>query len=83
MSECIKLLQSDSTLPIQRARMRVKVTMPSDDGKRIRERIMEGAEKVEADDMGEQQWEVVSTVSKPQYSRAYCSWGYPTAGDAY
>ena len=40
--------------------MRIKVTMPSEDGKRIRERILEGAEKVEADEMGEQQWEVVS-----------------------
>lgn len=60
VSECIKLLQSDSTLPIQRARMRVKVTMPSEDGKRIRKRILEGAEKVETDAMGDQQWEAVS-----------------------
>ena len=40
--------------------MRVKVTMPSEDGKRIRERILEGAEKVETDAMGDQQWEAVS-----------------------
>lgn len=35
--------------------------MPSDDGKRIREKILEGAEKVEADEMKEQQWEAVSS----------------------
>ncbi|KAJ3476180.1 hypothetical protein NLI96_g11341 [Meripilus lineatus] len=67
VSECIKLLQSDSTLPIQRARMRVKVTMPSEDGKRIRKRILEGAEKVETDAMGDQQWEATLLIDPGQF----------------
>lgn len=60
MSECIRLLQSDSTLPIQRARMRVRVSMPPADGKRLREKILEGAEKVEDDETTQEEWEVVS-----------------------
>lgn len=39
--------------------MRVRVTMPTKDGKRLREQIIEGAEKVEDDEMGQDQWEVV------------------------
>ncbi|PSR72437.1 hypothetical protein PHLCEN_2v11688 [Hermanssonia centrifuga] len=62
VSECIRLLQAESTLPIQRARMRVRVTMPVKDGKRLREQIVEGAEKVEGDEMGQEEWEVVSLL---------------------
>ncbi|KAG5646868.1 hypothetical protein DXG03_001944 [Asterophora parasitica] len=61
VSECIKLLQSDSSLPIQRARMRVRVSMPTADSKRLREKIIEGAEKVEDDETGKDEWEVVSS----------------------
>ena len=39
--------------------MRVRVTMPTKDGKRLREKVIEGAEKIEDDEMGQQQWEVV------------------------
>lgn len=67
VSECIKLLQSDSTLPIQRARMRIKITMPADDGKKLREQILEGAEKVEDDQVGEKQWESVMLIDPGQF----------------
>jgi len=67
VSECIKLLQTGSTLPIQRARMRVKVTMPVDDGNKLREKLIEGAEKVEEDKMGEQQWEAVMLIDPGQF----------------
>ena len=43
--------------------MRVRVTMPTKDGKRLREQILEGAEKVEADETGAEEWEVVSASS--------------------
>ena len=64
--------------------MRIKVTMPSEDGKRIRERILEGAEKVEADEMGEQQWEAVSsnTLNNPRYLDIHDAVP-PLEGDAY
>lgn len=59
--ECIKHLQSHSTLPIQRARMRVRITMPAKDGKRLKESVLQGAEKVEDEDWGED-WEVVCAI---------------------
>ncbi|KAJ3724297.1 Shwachman-Bodian-diamond syndrome protein [Lentinula guzmanii] len=67
VSDCIKILQSDSTLPIQRARMRVRVTMPIADGKRLREEVLEGAEKVEEDEMGQNEWEVIMLIDPGQF----------------
>ncbi|KAF7320136.1 Shwachman-bodian-diamond syndrome protein [Mycena kentingensis (nom. inval.)] len=67
VSACIKQLQSDSTLPIQRSRMRVRVTMPTSDGKRLKEKIVEGAEKVEEDEMGQNEWEVVMLIDPGQF----------------
>lgn len=62
VAECIKLIQTDGELPIQRARMRVRVTIPTKDGKRLKEQVIEGAEKVEVDEMGQEEWESVSAV---------------------
>ncbi|SRR5258708_6389057 len=59
--DCIKLLQDKSTLPIRRSKMRVRVTMPTKDGKRLKEKMIEGAEKVEDEDWGQDEWEVVSS----------------------
>lgn len=59
MLECIKLLQTKSTLPIQRSRMRVRITMPSKDGKRLKEKILESADKIEEDEFGQNDWELV------------------------
>ncbi|KAG5721973.1 Ribosome maturation protein sdo1 [Termitomyces sp. T112] len=67
VSECIKLLQTESNLPIQRARMRVRVTMPTTDSKRLRENITEGAEKVEDDETGQEEWEVVMLIDPSQF----------------
>ncbi|KAK7468494.1 hypothetical protein VKT23_003000 [Stygiomarasmius scandens] len=67
VSQCIKQLQSDSKLPIQRARMRVRVTMPNADGKRLREKVLEGAEKVEDDEMGKDEWEVIMLIDPGQF----------------
>ncbi|TFK40931.1 SBDS protein C-terminal domain-containing protein [Crucibulum laeve] len=67
VSECIKLLQTDSNLPIQRARMRVRVTTPTADGKRLREKITEGAEKIEDDEMGQDEWEIIMLIDPGQF----------------
>lgn len=67
VSECIRLLQTESKLPIQRARMRVRVTMPNKDGKRLREQIIEGAETVEVDEMGQDEWETVMLIDPGQF----------------
>ena len=67
VSECIKLLQSNSNLPIQRARMRVRVAMPTADGKKLREKIIEGAETVEEDEMGQNEWEAILLIDPGQF----------------
>lgn len=45
--------------------------MPTADGKRLREKIVEGAEKVEEDEMGQNEWEVVrlSTLTSSLMAR--------------
>jgi len=65
--ECIKLLQTDSSLPIQRARMRVRVTMPLKDGKRLKEKVLETAEKVEEDEWSAEEWEAILTIDPGQF----------------
>ncbi|KAF9645034.1 Shwachman-Bodian-diamond syndrome protein [Thelephora ganbajun] len=67
VSECIRLLQTSSNLPIQRARMRVRVTVPTKDGKRFREQILEGAEQVEDEETGQTEWEVVMLIDPGQF----------------
>lgn len=60
VSECIKLLQTDSKLPIQRARMRIKVCMPESEKERLKDRLFESVEKVESEEIKQSDWEVVS-----------------------
>jgi len=67
VAQCIKQIQSDSSLPIQRARMRVRVSMPTQDGKRLREQILAGAEKVETDEMGQDEWEGIMLIDPGQF----------------
>jgi len=67
VSECIKSLQTSSNLPIQRARMRVRVTVPTKDGKRLRDQMLEGAEQVEEEEMGQTEWEVVMLIDPGQF----------------
>lgn len=66
VGECIKLLQSDSNLPIQRAPMRIRVMMPKADGERLREKVLGGAEKVEKDEVRAEDWETVGAAFAPR-----------------
>ena len=59
--ECIHLIQEKSKLPIERTRMRVRVTAPTEAAKRIKEQVQTGADTIEVDEMGEKEWETVST----------------------
>lgn len=61
VSECIRLLQSESNLPIQRARMRVRVTVPAADSQGLRDDIIMSGEKVEHEETHEHDWEVVGS----------------------
>ncbi|RDX51450.1 Shwachman-Bodian-diamond syndrome protein [Lentinus brumalis] len=67
VSECIKLLQTESKLPIQRARMRVKVTIPTADVDKVRPKILESAESVEKDTQGADEWEAVMLIDPGQF----------------
>ena len=58
-SECIRLIQANSKLPIQRARMRVKVTVPVAQLEPVKDDILASAEKVEEEQTGEADWEAV------------------------
>ena len=60
VSECIRKLQTDSQLPIQRARMRIRVSVPTSESTRMREKVLENAETVEVDVVKEEEWQVVS-----------------------
>lgn len=57
--ELIKKLSEGDVLPIRRVRMRVRITMPSKDAKRIGEKVKAECEEVEDEDPG-QEWEAVS-----------------------
>jgi ribosome maturation protein SDO1 len=58
VGEVIRALQEKSTLPIQRARMRVRVVVPKENVDAVKSKVLEGAEKVEDEKMDEE-WEAV------------------------
>ncbi|GAA5961937.1 hypothetical protein JCM8115_001616 [Rhodotorula mucilaginosa] len=59
--DLIKVLQAKKTLPIARAQMRVRVTMSSKEGKKLKEKIMPLVTKVEDDEWSEE-WELVALI---------------------
>ena len=56
-----RLSEEETVLPIRRARMRVRITMPAQDAKRIGSRIKEQCQEIEEEDAGAE-WEVVSAI---------------------
>ncbi len=54
-----KLSEEGSPLPVRRVRMRVRITMPGKDAKRVKEKVMTEVEEVEEEEMGVE-WEAVS-----------------------
>lgn len=62
--DLIKTLSAeDSILPVQRVRMRVRISMPAKDGKRVKEKILAMVEEVEEEDTGAE-WEAVSFMQR-------------------
>jgi ribosome maturation protein SDO1 len=64
VSECIKILQTDSTLPIERAKMRIRVTVPVANIDDLRERLLDGVDKLEHEETGDE-WSGVGKLLKP------------------
>ncbi|KAF4623410.1 hypothetical protein D9613_002007 [Agrocybe pediades] len=67
VSECIKTLQADSNLPIQRARMRIKVALPNAYAENLKGKILELAEKVEHEEAGQSDWETTMLIDPGQF----------------
>lgn len=58
--ELIKRLgEEDKVLPMRRAYMRVRITMPAKDAKRIGDKVKAECEEIEEEEAG-QEWEAVS-----------------------
>ena len=75
VSECIKLLQAHAQLPIQRARMRVRVSVPAADAERVKAKVLESAEAVEKDEQLGDEWETVRVDND--------NWLYAVGGHAW
>jgi len=62
--ECIKALMQSSPLPIQKAEMKIRITMPPKDGKRLAEQVrgLSSPGGIEEDEMSGEEWEVVSPL---------------------
>ncbi|KAH8992079.1 Shwachman-Bodian-diamond syndrome protein [Lactarius akahatsu] len=66
VSECIKMLQSDSTLPIERAKMRIRVIVPAADINSLRERLLDGVDKLEHEETGDE-WSGTMLIDPVQF----------------
>lgn len=59
--DVIKLLQSKEIIPLQRAQMRVSVTMSSKEGKRLKDKVLPLFSHIEEEDWDDM-WEIVGTI---------------------
>lgn len=65
VSECIKLLQAESSLPIQRARMRIKVSIPINT--ELKDKVMELADKLEHQEETGSELELTMLIDPSQF----------------
>ncbi|KAL5534687.1 hypothetical protein ACEPAG_1151 [Sanghuangporus baumii] len=63
----IKMLTQSAKLPVQRARMRVRVTIPAADVERLESKIKEGAEAVEDTEARNELWEATLQIDPSQF----------------
>lgn len=59
--DVIKLLQDKQTIPIERAKMRVRITMPAKEGKRLKDKVVELTDTIEDEDWSDQ-WELIAFI---------------------
>ena len=57
--DVIRLLQSSGTLPIERARMKVRLEIPNKDAKRLKEKLHKLINKIESEDFNATSLEIV------------------------
>ena len=61
--EVIRLLQEKKTMPIERAKMRVRITMPNKDGKKMKEKFTALVDDVEDEDWNQELVEISSLLT--------------------
>jgi ribosome maturation protein SDO1 len=59
LSACIKQIRENTKLPIQRERMRLRVTLPASASEAMRQRVLQGVDKLEEVQVTEQDWKAV------------------------
>ena len=60
--ELVRKLQTpESPLKVQRVRMRIRITMPSKDAKRVKDKVLANVDETEEEDMGAE-WEVIAKI---------------------
>jgi ribosome maturation protein Sdo1 len=59
LSACIKQIQDNTKLPIQRARMRLRVTLPASTDETMRQKVLHGVDKVEEERITDSDWQAV------------------------
>ncbi|GAK67173.1 shwachman-Bodian-diamond syndrome protein [Moesziomyces antarcticus] len=59
--DVIRLLQEKKTMPIERARMRIRITMPAKDGKKLKPKIVALTHAIDDEDWAED-WELVAFI---------------------
>ncbi|WVQ80251.1 SBDS family rRNA metabolism protein [Cryptococcus sp. DSM 104549] len=64
--ELIKKLSEGNVLPIRRVRMRVRIIMPSKDGKRCKDKVVAECEEVEEEEMGAE-WEAILHINPSNF----------------
>ncbi|KAJ2833930.1 hypothetical protein FBU31_001839 [Coemansia sp. 'formosensis'] len=68
--DVIKQIQEQNTVPISRAQMRIRISMPRKDAKRLREKLLElvaTIEDEERDESGGEEYEQVCLIDPGQY----------------
>jgi len=77
VSECIKTLQTDSTLPIERAKMRIRVRIPAANIDDLRERLLDGVDKLEHEERTGEEWLGVGNLLTPLHFHRISRFSFP------
>ena len=65
--DVIKLLQQQQIIPIQRAQMKIQIKMPTKDGKRLKDRLMESISTVIEEDFGTAEYQIECLIDPGQF----------------
>jgi ribosome maturation protein SDO1 len=65
--DVIKLLQEEQSIPISRANMKVRISLPTREGKRLKEKIVLQMLSLESDDYGNSECSFVGIIEPGQF----------------